>query len=51
MEGYELTREWLPQAEGFVLPRATHALQMQNAADQASAMASFLARHPLGAPA
>jgi pimeloyl-ACP methyl ester carboxylesterase len=50
-EGYVLTREWLPQAEGYVLPRATHALQMQNAPDLAAAIASFLARHPLGAAA
>jgi pimeloyl-ACP methyl ester carboxylesterase len=46
VEGYELTREWLPQAEGFVLPGAAHALQMQNPRDLADAIAAFLARVP-----
>jgi pimeloyl-ACP methyl ester carboxylesterase len=45
-EGYELVREWLPQAEGFVLKGATHGLQMQNPHDAAEALARFFARHP-----
>ena len=46
-EVYELVREWFPQAEGFTLPGATHALQMQNPRPLAEALARFLARHPL----
>ena len=45
-EGYELVREWLPQAEGFVLQGATHGLQMQNPRGAAAALAAFFARHP-----
>ena len=45
-EGYELVREWLPQAEGFVLKGATHGLQMQNPHEAAAALAAFFARHP-----
>src|SRR5207244_10593538 len=48
-EGYELVREWLPQAEGYVLKGATHGLQMQNPHDAAAALAAFFARHPLSA--
>jgi len=38
---------WLPQAEPFILPGATHALQMQNPRGMAEALAGFFARHPL----
>lgn len=38
--------EWLPDAEGYVLPGATHALQLQNPRDLADALAAFVARHP-----
>ena len=50
-EGHELALEWLPQAEGFVLPGTTHGLQMQNARGAAEALAAFFARHPLPARA
>lgn len=50
-EGYELQREWLPRSEGFVLPNATHALQMQNPRGLAEALTKFLALHPLPVPA
>jgi pimeloyl-ACP methyl ester carboxylesterase len=43
--------EWLPNAEGFVLPRAAHGLQMQNPHGMAEALADFFARHPLPAGA
>ena len=43
----ELLREWLPQTETFVLPNATHALQMQNARAMAEGLAGFFTRHPL----
>jgi pimeloyl-ACP methyl ester carboxylesterase len=46
-EGHELVRQWLPQAESFVLPGATHTLQMQNPRGMAEALAGFFARHPL----
>jgi len=46
-EAYDLQREWLPQAEGFVLPNATHGMQMQNPRDLAEALTKFLALHPL----
>jgi pimeloyl-ACP methyl ester carboxylesterase len=38
---------WLPNAEGFVLPEATHLLHLQNPAGMAEALADFFARHPL----
>lgn len=46
-ETQRLLLAWLPQAEGFVLPAATHGLQMQNPHDLAEALAAFFARHPL----
>lgn len=36
---------WLPDAESYVLPRATHALQLQNPSEMAAALADFLSRH------
>jgi pimeloyl-ACP methyl ester carboxylesterase len=47
VEVHELVQQWLPQAEPFILPGATHALQMQNPRDMAEALAGFFARHPL----
>jgi pimeloyl-ACP methyl ester carboxylesterase len=47
VEIHELAQRWLPQAEPFVLPGATHALQMQNPRGLAEAMTVFFARHPL----
>jgi pimeloyl-ACP methyl ester carboxylesterase len=46
-ETHRLLLAWLPQADGFVLPGATHALQMQKPREMAQALARFLARHPL----
>ena len=40
-------REWLPQAEGFLLPGANHALEYMNPRGAAEALAAFCARHPL----
>jgi pimeloyl-ACP methyl ester carboxylesterase len=45
---YELLLAWLPHAEPFVLPDATHLLQVQNPAGLAGGLAAFLARHPIG---
>jgi len=46
-EGHELLQKWFPNAEAFVLPGATHALQMQNPRPLAEALAAFLARNPM----
>jgi pimeloyl-ACP methyl ester carboxylesterase len=51
IEGHALVRRWIPQAESFVLPGATHTLQMQNPRGMAEALAGFFARHPLPVPA
>jgi pimeloyl-ACP methyl ester carboxylesterase len=41
---------WLPNAEGFVLPGATHLLYLENPRGMAERLAAFFARHPLKAP-
>jgi 3-oxoadipate enol-lactonase len=46
-ERQELLLSWLPNAEPFVLPRATHLLQIENPGDMAKGLADFFARHPL----
>jgi pimeloyl-ACP methyl ester carboxylesterase len=46
-ETHRLLQEWLPQAESFVLPGATHALQMENPAGLAKPLADFFARHSI----
>lgn len=38
---------WLPHAEPFELPAATHLLQVENPGAMASGLAAFFARHPL----
>lgn len=40
---------WLPHAESYVLPHATHALQMQNPNDMAVALDRFLAAQKIAA--
>ncbi|HLZ71514.1 MAG TPA: alpha/beta hydrolase [Dehalococcoidia bacterium] len=42
-----LLKTWLPQTEGFVLPNATHLLQIQNPRGMAEGLAGFFARHPI----
>jgi pimeloyl-ACP methyl ester carboxylesterase len=44
-EGQELLCIWLPHAEPFVLPGATHALQMMNPRDMTEGLAAFFGRH------
>jgi pimeloyl-ACP methyl ester carboxylesterase len=39
---------WLPNAAEYVLPDATHLLQVESPDAMAQALAGFLARHPLG---
>ena len=46
-ERMELLRSWLPNAEAFTLPGATHLLHLQNARGMAEGLASFFARHPV----
>jgi pimeloyl-ACP methyl ester carboxylesterase len=46
-ETHALLLEWLPHAEGFVLPGTTHFLQMQNPDDMAEELVDFFARHPM----
>ncbi len=45
----ELLLTWLPNAEGFVLPGATHLLYVENPRGMAESLAAFFARHPLKA--
>ena len=42
---HELLLRWIPGAEAFVLPGATHLLQLQNPREMAQRLATFLARH------
>lgn len=46
-ERQELLLSWLPNVEPFVLPDATHLLQVQNPRGMAEGLVAFLARHPL----
>jgi pimeloyl-ACP methyl ester carboxylesterase len=46
-ERQEILLGWLPRAEGFVLPRATHLLHVEEPRAMAEAMAAFFARHPI----
>jgi pimeloyl-ACP methyl ester carboxylesterase len=48
-ERRELLLAWLPNVEPFVLPEATHLLQVQNPRGMAEGLATFFARHPLSA--
>ena len=50
-EGADLLKQWFPQTERFVLPGANHMLQYMNPGEMADALASFLTRHPMLAPA
>jgi pimeloyl-ACP methyl ester carboxylesterase len=47
-ETHRLLLEWLPHAEGFVLPGATHFLQMERPRPLAEALAAFLAEQSDG---
>lgn len=46
-EAHESLLHWLPRAEGVTLPNAAHFMQIQNPGDMATALAEFLARHPM----
>lgn len=49
-ERHEMVLSWLPKAEGFVVPDATHLLHVQQPRVVAEALAAFFARHPLRTP-
>src|SRR5215216_1044418 len=46
-ERRELLLAWLPNAEPFELPGATHLLYLENPCGMAEALAAFFTRHPL----
>jgi pimeloyl-ACP methyl ester carboxylesterase len=46
-ERQELLLAWLPKAEPFVLPSATHLLHVENPRGMAEALSTFFARHSL----
>jgi pimeloyl-ACP methyl ester carboxylesterase len=48
-ERLQLLLSWLPNADLFELPDATHLLHLQHPRGMAEALASFYARHPLTA--
>jgi pimeloyl-ACP methyl ester carboxylesterase len=48
-ERHQLLLDWLPNVEPFVLPDATHLLQIENPRGMAKGLAAFFARHPLSA--
>lgn len=48
-ERQELLCSWLPNVEPFVLPDATHLLQVQNPRGMAEGLSAFFARHPISA--
>ena len=49
-ERQQLLLDWLPNVEPFVIPDATHLLQIENPGGVAEGLAGFFARHPLTAP-
>jgi hypothetical protein len=49
-ETYRFLLDWLPHAEGFVLPGATHLLHLESraaTAAMAETLAGFFGRHPI----
>lgn len=47
-ETHRLLLAWLPNAEEFVVPGATHFMQLGYPGEVAEALAGFFARHPMG---
>jgi pimeloyl-ACP methyl ester carboxylesterase len=45
-ERHQMVLAWIPKAEGFVLPDATHLLHVEHPRAVAEALAAFFARHP-----
>jgi pimeloyl-ACP methyl ester carboxylesterase len=48
-EAHRLLLAWLSDAEGFVMPGATHLMQLEDPRGTAAALSGFWARHPLAA--
>jgi 3-oxoadipate enol-lactonase len=46
-ERQQLLLDWLPNVEPFVVPDATHLLQVENPRAVAEGLAAFFARHPI----
>jgi pimeloyl-ACP methyl ester carboxylesterase len=46
-ERHQMVLAWMPRAEGFVLPDATHLLHVEHPRAVAEALAGFFARHPI----
>ncbi len=49
-ERQQLLLDWLPHVEPFVLPNATHLLQIEHPRGMAEALGAFFARHALTVP-
>jgi pimeloyl-ACP methyl ester carboxylesterase len=49
-ERHELLLKWLPHVEPFVVPNATHLLEVENPRGVAEGLAGFFARNPLSVP-
>ena len=47
-ERHQVLLDWLPNVEPFVLPNATHLLEVENPGGLADGLAAFWARHPIG---
>ena len=47
LEIQQVIQSWLPQTETFLLPNATHGMQMRNPLGAAEALSRFFAKHPL----
>jgi pimeloyl-ACP methyl ester carboxylesterase len=45
-ERHQVLLDWLPNVESFVLPNATHLLQIENPRGMAEGLAAFFLRHP-----
>jgi pimeloyl-ACP methyl ester carboxylesterase len=48
-ERHELLLEWLPNVEEFLVPGATHLLQVQSPQTVSAGLAAFFSRHPFDA--
>lgn len=46
-ETHRMLLEWLPHVQGFILPDATHFLQIQNPGGMARALGDFFVQHPI----
>lgn len=47
-ESHDLLKAWLPNGEVFVLPGASHMLQLDDPDGMADGLLAFLRRHPIG---